>query len=189
MVNQMLVVFTGLPGTGKSSVAEVLGREFRIPVFAKDWLEAELLLSGLKPDAGNIQPGSIAYDLLTTLAGRQLALGQSAILDSVAGTESIRGTWRNLAAQYHAGWKVIECICSDEELHRQRLQSRRRGIPGWHELTWIDVEKVKGYYLPWYEEERLILDMARPLEENISKALAYLEETRPSTRRIAGCVS
>lgn len=34
------IVFTGLPGTGKSSLAEAVGRQLGIPVFAKDWLEA-----------------------------------------------------------------------------------------------------------------------------------------------------
>jgi predicted kinase len=38
-----LVVFSGLPGTGKSALAEQAGRKLGIPVFAKDWLEATLL--------------------------------------------------------------------------------------------------------------------------------------------------
>ena len=38
-----LIVFSGLPGTGKSALAEAVGRELGIPVFAKDWLEATLL--------------------------------------------------------------------------------------------------------------------------------------------------
>jgi len=71
-----LIVFTGLPGTGKSSVAEGVARQLQIPVFGKDWLEAVLSRSGFEPNTGNIQPGSITYDLLTALAKRQLALGQ-----------------------------------------------------------------------------------------------------------------
>ena len=44
-----LIIFSGLPGTGKSRLAEAVGRALAIPVFAKDWLEATLLRSGLKP--------------------------------------------------------------------------------------------------------------------------------------------
>jgi SpoVK/Ycf46/Vps4 family AAA+-type ATPase len=40
-----LIIFSGLPGTGKSALAEAVGRELGIPVFAKDWLEATLLRS------------------------------------------------------------------------------------------------------------------------------------------------
>lgn len=170
-----LIVFTGLPGTGKSTVAEAVGHLLQIPVFAKDWLEAVLLHSEFEAGLAKSETGFIAYELLTVLAKRQLLMGQSVILDSVAGSESIRKTWRELAAEYNADWKVIECICRDDALHRRRLQSRQRGIPGWHELTWSDVENVKFYYVPWHEE-RLALDMASPLEENVTMTLDYLKE-------------
>ena len=68
---------------------------------------------------------------------------------------------------------MIECICSDEAVHHARLNVRQRGIPGWHELDWSDVEHVKAYYAAW-DEERLILDAVNSLEENIAAALLYL---------------
>jgi predicted kinase len=169
-----LIVFSGLPGTGKSTLAETLGKELGIPVFAKDWLEATLVRSGLNPIIESSPPKSIGYELLTVLAGRQLRLGQSVILDSVAGSENIRWTWRQLSAQHEADWRVIECICSDESIHRARLQCRQRNIPGWHELDWSEVERVKHYYLPW-QEEHLVLDMVDPVDENLFKARKYCE--------------
>ncbi len=166
-----LIIFTGLPGTGKSSVAEAVARRFGIPVFAKDWLEAVLLQNEFTPAS---KTSSLGYELLTTLARRQLMLGQSVILDSVASTESIRASWRELADEFGAQRRIIECVCADENLHRRRLVSRQRGIPGWHELTWEDVQTVRGYYVPW-QEPRLILDMGDLLERNIQRALAYLK--------------
>src|SRR5262245_57384063 len=78
------IVFTGLPGTGKSSVAETVGRTLNIPVFAKDWLEATMLRCGLGPiTTEGVDLGYASYELLTVLAKRQLQLGQSVILDSV----------------------------------------------------------------------------------------------------------
>jgi predicted kinase len=167
------IVFAGLPGAGKSSIAEAVARKLSIPVFAKDWLEATLIRCKLQPADGAPPLGSAGYELLTTLAERQLQLEQSVILDSVASTLSIRAEWRALAQTYRAEWRVIECICSDEAAHRGRLNMRQRGIPGWHELTWSEVERVKAYYAPW-NEERLILDAAYPLEENIAAALRYV---------------
>ena len=169
-----LIVFSGLPGTGKSTVAEVVGRELSIPVFAKDWLEATLVRSELVASNQSRPFGSAGYELMTMLAERQLMLGQSVILDSVASTQSIRDTWKHLSEKYRAEWRVIECICSDEWFHRSQLSTRERRIPGWHELAWSDVEKVKSYFLPW-SGERLVLDMMDPFEENLSKAIRYCE--------------
>lgn len=169
-----LIIFSGLPGTGKSMLAEAMGRDLGIPVFAKDWLEATLLQSGLKPVSEEKSLGSAGYELLTVLAERQFMLGQSVILDSVAGTQTIRSTWRQMSEQYGADWRVIECVCSDETLHRARLQDRTRNITGWHELEWSEVERVKQYYIPW-EGEHLVLDMLYPFDENLFKARKYCE--------------
>src|SRR5260370_26160789 len=169
-----LIIFAGLPGTGKSSIAEAVGRELAIPVFAKDWLEAALVSNGLQPKAADTPDlGFAAYELLTTLADRQLRLGQSVILDSVASTQSIRKQWHDLAARFDALWYVIECICSDEAANRSRLAGRTRAIPGWHELDWHDVQKVAAYYAPW-QGQRLILDAVKPVPQNISATFRYL---------------
>jgi predicted kinase len=167
-----LIIFSGLPGTGKSALAEAVGRQLGISVFAKDWLEATLLRSKLVPAKTEKQLGSIGYELLTTLAERQLSLDQSVILDSVASTESIRNTWRDLRRKYKADWRVIECICSDVSVHRDRLEMRQRNIPGWHELKWSDVEFVRSYYAPW-NEERLVLDSMQSIDVNRTAALKY----------------
>jgi predicted kinase len=172
MAALQLVVFSGLPGTGKSELAEAVGRALGIPVFAKDWMEATVKEFGRTHDA---RAGEIGYGLLTTLAGRQLRLGQSAILDSVASTASIRQTWRALAAEHGAALRVIECLCSDENVHRARLAERRRNIPGWPELEWAEVERVRGYYAPWGDAPRLVVDMLKPVEENVAAVLNYLK--------------
>lgn len=175
-----LIVFTGLPGTGKSSLAEAVGRALGIPVFAKDWLEAALVRSHLQP-GGADQPnlGYASYELLTTLADRQLALGQSAILDSVASTEAIRASWRDLAARHQAAWRVIECQCSDVAVHQARLSGRQRGIPGWPELDWAEVVRVANYYVPW-QEARLVVDAQQPWAENFAATLRYLQAEAPA---------
>jgi len=169
-----LIIFSGLPGTGKSTLAETIGGQLMIPVFAKDWLEATLSKNGLQPVSSERSLGYVGYELMTVLAERQLMLGQSVILDSVAGIKAVRDEWQRLAEKYQAERHVIECVCADETLHKARLLTRKRNIPGWHELKWGDVEKVKQYYPPW-REFRLVLDMADALDENISRVKSYCE--------------
>jgi predicted kinase len=175
MMFMRLIIFSGLPGTGKSSLADEIGRELGIPVFSKDWLEAALRLCGLGQTENEAQVlGYAGYELLTTLTERQLRLGQSVILDSVASFEPIRMRWRKLAYAYNADWRVVECICSDEVEHRARITNRQRDIPGWQELTWADVERVKSYYAPW-TEERLVIDGVQSLETNLELIRNYLQ--------------
>lgn len=169
-----LIVFSGLPGAGKSSLAEALGRAQGVPVYAKDWLEATLLGSGMAvtPESQALL-GRTGYDLLSMLAKRQLSLGQSVILDSVAGTSTIRGAWRELADQYAATWRVIYVRCSDERVHRERLALRSRGIPGWRELTWDEVERVRSYFAPW-TGSYLSVDSINSQADNLRAVMAYV---------------
>jgi predicted kinase len=165
-----LVVFAGLPGTGKSTLAEHAARRLACPLFTKDYLEATLRRNGIGPEQNS---GWAAYDLLTTLAEQQLRLGQSAVLDSTATFARVRAAWRDVAARYGASLRVVECVCSDEQLHRARLAGRQRGIPGWYELSWAEVERVRGNYEPW-TDERLVLDAVDPVEQNVAALDRYL---------------
>lgn len=166
-----LIVFSGLPGTGKSKLAETVGQNLNIPVFAKDWLEAALWRSGITRDANS---GWASYELLSALAETQLRLNQSAILDSVAAVESIRKSWRDLAQNHHARFKVIETICSNQSIHRSRLNSRERNIPGWYELDWDEVERVRQRYEVW-QANRLIVDALTPFDSNLRRVLDFLK--------------
>jgi predicted kinase len=154
----------------RRTAAKRARRTLNIPAFAKDRLEAALWRSGITRE---LNSGWAGYELLTVLAESQLRLRQSAILDCVLAKEDLRRRWRELAAQHGAGFFPIECVCSDEVVHRARLDGRQRGIPGWYELDWAEVERVRGYYEPW-QTERLVVDSAREVEENFTAVMCYL---------------
>ena len=101
-------------------------------------------------------------------------LGQSAILDSVASYESVRSVWRELASRHGAAFDVALCTCSDVAVHRARLSGRERGIPGWPELTWDDVERVREYFEPWTEDV-YEFDAMEPFESNLARLRSVLE--------------
>jgi predicted kinase len=166
----VLVVVGGLPGTGKSTLATAIGRELGAPVFTKDVIEASLWRSGVGAEQGSWQ---VAEDMLTTLADAQLAAGASAVLDTVARVEESRAIWRGIAEAHGAPFVLIECVCSDEAVHRSRLDGRVRGIPGWYEVAWEDVANAKRRWAAW-ADERLVLDAVDPAEENRQRALAYV---------------
>jgi predicted kinase len=164
-----LVVVGGVPGTGKSTIAEHAARMLHAAFIAKDVVEATLWRSGIGRDAS---AGWAGYELLSSLADAQLRVGASVVLDSVAAYERLRAGWREIALSHGATFRGVECICSDERVHRSRIDGRQRGILGWPELTWSAVE-VRSRYEPW-PGEHLVLDAVQPLEANLAALTAFL---------------
>src|SRR5712691_5196142 len=112
----IFVATAGLPGVGKSSIAEAVARELGFCLFELDRIEAPML-NRISGDA----LGWGGYDILTSMAEDHLALGHSVVLDCVCWTNTLRDQWADLARKQHAAFKPIEVVCSDENLHRQRL--------------------------------------------------------------------
>jgi len=167
---QMLIIFSGLPGAGKTTLGEHAARQLGAALLSKDVIEAALWRSEI---GAADRSGWAAYEVMTALAAQQLRLGRSVVLDSVAGTESIRATWLTIAADMHVDVRIVECICSDQAIHRARMGGRDRGIVEWPELSWDDVERVSARYEPWHHP-RLILDAVRPLADTLDLLDAYI---------------
>ncbi len=169
----MLVVMMGLPGTGKSAVAEAVARAIGAPVFSVDPLEATLNRYGITREQ---RSGYAAYGLVETLARSQLGLGQFAVVDAVNSIELVRAWWRDLAAEFRVPRPIIECVCSDPALHRRRIESRRRDIPGFlyeDGAAWPAIEQRRQEYEPC-AEDHLVLDAVNPLDANVREAIEYV---------------
>lgn len=165
-----VIIFTGLPGTGKSTLAEQAARAVGVPAFAADWL-----MGAIKPALARLERSeylAVRVGLLGTLVTRQLLLGQGAVVDALV-SESEVASWRESAARFPARWYLIECVCSDEVIHRERIEGRIRGIPGWHEVGWDFVERMRAE-LPPLTVDRLTVDAMEPAADNLRRVLDYL---------------
>ncbi len=164
-----LIIISGLPGSGKSTVAESLADRLSLPLFSVDPIESSLIRSGIKR---SFETGLAAYLVAETLAGEQLKRGLSVIIDAVNPVQEARDMWHNLSRIYGVTLILIECIL-DSELHKKRIESRIRNIHGIPEVTWEDVESRQKEYLPW-KEERLVLDTSKTPEECLKTAIDYI---------------
>ena len=81
--------------------------------------------------------------------------------------------WRETAASFSARLFLIECVCSDEAVHRARIEGRIRGIPGWHEVGWDHVERIRAE-IPPLTVDRLIVDAMVPVEDNLRRVLSHI---------------
>ncbi|WP_326608071.1 AAA family ATPase [Streptomyces sp. NBC_01800] len=166
----MLIVMSGLPGAGKSAVAEALGRRLAAPVVSVDPIEAAMSRAGV---ASSQPTGLAAYVLAEAVADGVLALGQTVIVDAVNAVEAAREQWRSLAEHHGVSVVFIEVVCSDPVVHRQRLEGRSRDIEGFVEPTWEAVERLREEFAPW-ADQRLVLDAVIDLSVNVATVLGFL---------------
>jgi predicted kinase/ADP-ribose pyrophosphatase YjhB (NUDIX family) len=161
----ILVLVTGLQGTGKSTVAGMAANALGAPLIAHDWA-----MSGLRPfpevqeALDTMEPpghGRVGWSLLRALAQSQLRRGSSVVLDGVARAPQVEAM-RMLAAEEGARFLVVMSECSDPELHRSRVDGRERSIPGWYEFDWSHVEQSRKSWDPDMAVD-LKVDTAEPL--------------------------
>lgn len=70
---------------------------------------------------------------------------------------------------------ILECVCSDAELHRRRVEARDRGLNATiGEPSWDEVQARVAETQPW--PGALVVDSVRSLKENVAVVLAKVRE-------------
>jgi predicted kinase len=166
---QTLILFSGLPGCGKTTLARGLAEQRQIPLFAKD--RVQRVLRDHVAEAG----AADGYHLLLDLADEQLGLKLSVILDAVFPLPGFRQTAQEIAARHAVRFFPVCCFCSDEGVWRERMGERRQYVPGWTPLGWEEVERLRPIYQPWAPGEALFLDACEAPERNLARLVAALD--------------
>ncbi len=169
-----LIIFAGMPGSGKTTLARMVAEMLRIPILAKDRVQRVLRDRDMAdPTSGE------GYYLILDLADEQLSLGVSVILDATFPLDHFRTVASDIAARHNARFCAVYCYCSDEAVWRARMEGRVQYIPGWKPVGWTDVERMREYYQSW-GENALAVDSVLAPEENFPLVLSYIQN---ATRR------
>ena len=167
----MLVIFGGLPGVGKTTIAQELARQIGAMHVRIDSIEQAIR------DCTPVVPPSLdeaGYRIGYAIARDNLRIGRTVVADSVNPLLITRDAWLKVGQDAQVATVEIEVICSDSREHRSRLETRLQDISGLRLPTWE--EAISREYHPW-NREHIVIDTAN---RSVAQNIKILREALPS---------
>jgi predicted kinase len=166
----MIVVFRGLPGTGKSYIArQVLARRPELLVLSRDDLRRAIVP---RPDFG-AEEKNLIDDMIVSMADLLLSRGRSVLIDGMALSSAARvGQFARAAHDRGTVCRIIECTCSpDTALARLRKDGAAHPAGDRGEKLYFSVKaSFQPVPLPF-----LLVDTDRDPAENLRIVLSHID--------------
>ena len=169
----MLIVFGGLPATGKTTIARELARQLGAVHLRIDSIEQALRDCGATVGHSMNEAG---YRVAYAIAGDNLCIGRVVIADSVNPLPVSREAWREVARRSAVAVMEVEVICSDRDEHRRRAEKRMSDIRGLKLPTWQEI--VSREYHHW-DREHIVVDTAC---QSVEQSVQVLREAIAAQR-------
>ncbi|MBN3263391.1 AAA family ATPase [Pectobacterium brasiliense] len=169
----MLIIFGGLPGTGKSTIARLLASRLNAVWLRIDSIEQSLIRSE-KITMSDMGPAG--YFAAYAIAADNLKLGHNVIADSVNPLAITRQAWRDVASESVAPALEIEITCSDKAQHKERVEHRSADIAGHVLPDWQKV--VTRQYEVWLSTDITLDTSVLTPEQAVEVILQHIESRR-----------
>ncbi|NTF82463.1 AAA family ATPase [Rhizobium rhizogenes] len=164
----MLIIFGGLPGSGKTMTAQALAKRLKAMYVRVDTIEHALRNS----DVLKADEGPAGYMIAYGVAEDNLKLGQTVVADSVNSIRITRDAWLSVAKRAGAQAVEVEVVCSDRAEHRRRAETRMTDIEGLVKPTWD--KTVNRHYENWGTRPIVVDTAHKAVDDLIAELMVRL---------------
>jgi predicted kinase len=168
----MIVLLAGLPGTGKSTLAQALAPHLNAAILSKDEIRHALFV-----------PQDVEYSTKQDDFVMQLMLKAAAWLLNKNPARVVFLDGRTFSRRYQIDevikaanrlkqpWRILECVCP-EDVTRTRIESQASDHPAGNRTFDLYCE-VKLHFEP-IALPKTTIDTSQPLEDCVTQALAAI---------------
>lgn len=173
-----LILFSGLPGTGKSTLARRLARELRLPLLCIDDVIGDV------PENAGISFWDSRVAILLDVVKTQLEAGLSVIVESVF-MNMDRYHAQKLARSYQARFLPVHVYVSDETVWKARVDARRRELSHSDVATWERIQHQRERFRKWEPDTALFIDSLNAIERNYETVLNFVMDENTFLKPLA----
>jgi len=151
ILDNVLYIFSGLPGSGKTTLARNISK-----ILSATYIRIDTIEQGIR-DLCDFNVQGEGYRLAYRIISDNLNIGNNVVVDSCNPIKLTRNEYENIAIENNCKYKNIEIICSDIDEHKKRIETRENDIKNLKLPKWEDV-KIREYEA--WDKDHITIDTA-----------------------------